>query len=127
MALATSIVLPLTALAQYTLPATILSVTLAVVFLLSFVYRSQEIYQFRTMSGQAVVVRLSASFGCLRKMRRLVGDVSRAIESSKKDIVLHDTSYLRAEMKAHYKLAETGVISREACSDGTAQILSKFG
>ena len=60
-------------------------------------------------------------------MRRLVDDVSLAIAESKQGIVLNDTSYLRAEMKAHYKLAETGVISREACSDGTAQILSKFG
>ena len=30
-------------------------------------------------------------------------------------------------MKAHYKLAETGVISRKACSDGTSAILSRFG
>jgi hypothetical protein len=30
-------------------------------------------------------------------------------------------------MQAHYKLAETGVITREECSDGTALILSKFG
>jgi len=127
MALIASMALPVTALADFVVPSTILAVTLAAVFLLLFIYRSQEVFRFRTMSGLAVVVKLSASFGCIRKMRKLVRDVTRAIENSKKNIVLHDTNYLRAEMKAHYKLAETGVISREACSNGTSLILSKFG
>jgi hypothetical protein len=127
LALLGSIALPITPLAEFVVPSTILAVTLATVLLLLFIYRSQEIFQFRTKSGMAVVVRLSASFGCIRKMRKLVRNVKKAIEKSRANIQLNDTNYLRAEMKAHYKLAETGVITREACSNGTAQILSKFG
>lgn len=127
LALVASLALPASPFAVYTLPATILVTTVAVICLLMFVYRSQEVFLFRTASGCAVVTRLSASFGCIRKMRALVSEISRAIEHSKQNIQVNDKKYLRAEMKAHYKLAETGVISREACSNGTSLILSKFG
>jgi hypothetical protein len=127
LALITSMVLPSTPFAEFTAPATVLAITMATICLLLFVYRSQEIFQFRTASGRAVVSSLSASFGCIRKMRNLVSTITQAIEQSKQHIRLNDTNYLRAEMKAHYKLAETGVISREACSDGTTLILSRFG
>lgn len=127
LALIASMVLPSTPFAEFTAAATVLAITSATIYLLLFIYRSQEIFRFRTASGCAVVSSLSASFGCIRKMRDLAGHISRAIEQSKQDIRLSETNYLRAEMKAHYKLAETGVISREACSNGTTLILSKFG
>jgi len=127
LALLGSVVLPLTALAPYVVPVTVTTATLATILLLLFVYRSEEAFQFRTASGQAVVLHLSASFGCIRRMRSVVREVSRAIEASSSHIEVQDVNYLRAEMKAHYKLAETGVISREACSNGTSMILSKFG
>ena len=53
--------------------------------------------------------------------------VREAIAKANADSGVHDVRYLRAEMQAHYKLAETGVITREACSNGTALILGKFG
>ena len=126
-ALLTSMILPMTALAQYVVPATISVATVATILLLLFVYRTEEVFRFRTASGKAVVLKLSSSFGCIRKMRSIVKEISRAIEASSSRIRVRDVNYLRAEMKAHYKLAETGVITREACSDGTSLILSKFG
>ena len=69
---------------------------------------------------------LTASFGCKRRTRSIVKEISDAIRDARQDHTANDIDYLRAEMKAHYKLAETGVISRKACSHGTALILSKF-
>ena len=92
-----------------------------------FIYRSEQTHQFRTASGNAIVLSLTGSFGCIRRMRALAREVKLAIAEVAQDTDIHDVRYLRAEMQAHYKLAETGVITREACSNGTSLILSKFG
>ena len=56
----------------------------------------------------------------------IVKEICNAIRDARQQNTENDIDYLRAEMKAHYKLAETGVISRKACSNGTTLILSKF-
>ena len=126
LALFVSIALPLTNVAQYTISLTAILATLAVLSLLFFVYRSEVTHQFCTASGQTVVLSLTGSFGCDHRMRAIAREIRQAIECASAETGAHDVHYLRAEMSAHYKLAETGVITREACSDGTALILSKF-
>ncbi len=127
LALFVSVVLPLTNLAQYTISVTVILTTLAILGLLSFVYRSEETHQFCTTSGRTVVLSLTGSFGCDHRMRAMAGEIRQAIIRASAETGAHDVRYLRAEMQAHYKLAETGAITRKACSDGTALILSKFG
>lgn len=126
--LATGIVLPLTAIASYAYPAAILLATAAAVALMLFVYRSEERHHFRTATGRTRVVTLRATFGSIRRFRDAVREIERAIRGSAGPTEAErDQRYLRAEMQAHYRLAQTGVISREACSRGTALILTKFG
>ena len=127
LALFASFVLPLTSLAQHTISATAVLATLAILSLLFSVYRSEVTHQFCTASGRTVVLSLIGSFGCERHMHAVAREIQQAIVRASADTGVHDVHYLRAEMSAHYKLSETGVISREACSDGTTLILSKFG
>lgn len=122
-----SFALPLTSLAPYTFSATAILATSAAVGLLLFIYRSEQTHSFCTASGHAVVLSLTGSLGCMRRMRALAREVKLAIAEIAQETDAHDVRYLRAEMQAHYRLAETGVITREACSDGTSLILSKFG
>ena len=126
-ALSSSFALPMTTIAQYTMSAVLLTATLALLCLILFVYRSEVIFQFCTARGQTVVLSLKGSFGCIRRMREMACQVQQAILSATADTDADDVRYLRAEMQAHYKLVETGVITREACSNGTTLILSKFG
>jgi len=60
-------------------------------------------------------------------VRAAVDHISEAAARAKSNTGANDKSYLRAEMKAHYRLVEMGVISREDCYVSTTQILSKFG
>jgi len=126
-ALVVSFVLPLTPVAGFTLSATASLATLAVIGLLLFVYRSDVTHRFCTANGHTVVLSLIGSFGCVGKSRRAARAMRKAIAEAAGRYDARDVRYLRAEMQAHYKLAETGVISREACSSGTSLILSKFG
>lgn len=127
LALLTSFVLPLTNLAQHTISSTAILATLAILSLLIFVYRSEVTYQYYTASGQTKVLSLIGSFGCNHRMRVLAHEIRLEAKRASANTGDYDVNYLRAEMVAHYKLAETGVITREACSDGTSLILSKFG
>lgn len=121
------LLLPLTDLAHLRFAATTLLGTLSAVAFLLFIYQSEEQLRFFTASGRAEVITLTSSFGCISKVRRAARGIRQRVNAVRGDAGLHDVRYLRAEMQAHYKLRETGVISREACSQGTAQILSKFG
>lgn len=121
------VVLPLIGLATYSFAATTLLGTIAAVALMLFIYKSVECTRFCTASGRADVLTLVASPGCITKMRRAAREIQRAIGRVVGDGSGLDERYLRAEMQAHYRLREKGVISQEACSDGTAQILAKFG
>lgn len=126
-ALFVSFVLPLTSVAGYTMSATAFLATLAVIGLLLFVYRSEVTHRFCTANGHTIVLSLTGSFGCMRRARLAARAIGNAIAAAAGRYDARDVRYLRAEMQAHYRLAETGVISREACSNGTSLILSKFG
>lgn len=127
LALFAALILPVTPIPQYAAPAaTILSAFTLLLFFV-FIYRSKISHIFRTASGKTDVVSLCGSIGCFRQAQNMAVKVRKAIEGACEDSGVHDVRYLRAEMQAHYRLAETGVITREECSDGTALILSKFG
>ena len=119
--------LALAGLSGFAWSASIALSVIATLSLMMFVYRSRAKYEFRTTIGQAVVLSLSASFGCMRKVKAIAGSISNAVAHARSGTSASDESYLRAEMKAHYRLVEMGVISREACSLSTTQILSRFG
>ncbi len=127
LALFSSMVLPLTILAHYTTPSTAILATAAILSLMFFVYRSEVTHQFCTASGKTVVLTLTGSWGCNHHISAMAIEIRKAILRASAETGAHDVRYLRAEMQAHYNLADTGVITREACSDGTAIILSKFG
>ena len=127
LALIVSFALPLINMPQYAFSVGAIIGTLAVLNLLLFVYRSEVKHRFRTASGKAVVLTLTGSFGCIHRMREVASDVKRAIAENSDNTNRRDAVFLRAEMQAHYKLADTGVITREACANGTSLILTKFG
>lgn len=119
-------VLPKTLFSSYTITASVVSAALALVALLVHLDRREVRYRFVTANGRAVVLTLSGSFGCMRRTRAAVRMIREAINRARKDSSSQAIDDLRAEMKAHYKLAENGVITQEACADGTRLILSKF-
>jgi hypothetical protein len=88
--------------------------------------RSHERIEFFTLHGRASVLCLLASLGSLRRFRAFVPVLSRAIEEAAERIVDDPSAYLRAEMREHYRLRGTGVLSNEACAAATGLILSQF-
>ncbi len=127
LAILASTLLPATGFVRYAEFATIVLSGLAIGLFGNFVYRSKVSHFFCTASGKTEVVSLTGSLGCFGRAREISAQVSKAAARACEDSGVHDIRYLRAEMQAHYRLAETGVITREECSDGTALILSKFG
>lgn len=125
-AILAALLLPMTALSTYALSAAAIFATLALFALLSHIYRHDVRYRFVTATGRAAVLTLPGSFGCMRRTRASVRMIREAISDARSEDNVGDVAYLRAEMKAHYKLAETGVISQQACADGTRLILSRF-
>ena len=123
--LASYVLLPITELSSYASATTILLGTLTAVAFLLFINKSEECIRFYTASGRAEVLSLASSFGCVRKARRTARAIQTSINGAGSGT--YDVRYLRAEMQAHYRLRENGVITPQACADGTAQILSKFG
>jgi len=122
------VILPLAGLESYSFTATTLLGTLAAVALMLFVHRSDETHVFYTAVGKTEVLALTGSFGCLRRCRKAAQAIQGAVKGSHCGAAAReDIRYLKAEMKAHYRLAETGVISRQACSEGTSLILARFG
>lgn len=126
-AIAAWLLAPWTGLTSYLQPAGVIATAGAIIALLTLVYRSYDTFSFYTASGSAEVLTIRANLGCLRRCRKLVPQISRAIRNAVAGIKLDEETYLRAEMQAHYRLRETGVITRETCSDGVSMILSKFG
>ena len=127
LALLASYTLPTTQYSSYSLSATAVMAAIATLSLLLFVYKSDVQFQFRTAIGQASVLTLTGSFGCIRKTRAAAKAIVAAVRESRAARDTRDISYLRAEMRAHYELAKSGVISEKDCSDCTAQILARFG
>jgi len=111
----------------YMFPASIVFAAAAIVALLLFIYQSGKKILFSTASGKVPVLILHASFGCLRRYRSMVPEISRAIGAAIIRNTLEEGPYLRAEMQDHYRLRNSDIITPQACSTGTARILARFG
>ncbi len=116
-----------TTLDAYLFPASIVLATGAFVALLLFTYQSGEKNLFYTASGNVPALMLLTNFGCYRRGRSIVPEISQAIGVAILRNTLEEEPYLRAEMQDHYRLRNEGIITPEACSTGTARILSRFG
>ena len=120
------IYLPATQFSLYVAPISMGLALLASVFLFACAFHSKTSHRFRSVTGKTEFVSLTGTYGCFGRARALAKQVQKTISRACANDDLLNTGFLRAEMKAHYKLAEIGAISRDACSDGTARILNKF-
>jgi hypothetical protein len=89
-------------------------------------YRSCERTAFSTIHGRICVLELVANLGSLKKFRAFVPALSAAIEAAADRIGDDTAAFLRAEMREHYRLRGDGVLSNQACADGTGRILAQF-
>lgn len=91
-----------------------------------FACRTTETITFRTAEGRAPALVLRANVGCLRACRAMVPHLIQCLTEARRTVPADRTDYLRREMREHYRLQEIGVLSADACSDGTRRILGKF-
>lgn len=107
------------------LPAAFLLGAAAGIFGWLFLSQSGERCVFRTRNGRAETLALFATFGSIRMLRRIVPAVVTGIREAGKSDGDKNAS-LRAEMREHYRLAQTGVITEEECGTCTQRILRHF-
>ena len=115
-----------TSLARFFGPIAVVFGAGALLAFLLFVYRTRDRTKFFTAHGEVEVVTLLATLGCYRRCRAVVPEIRRAIEAARANNNPNKAEYLREEMRDHYRLRESGVISPEACAEGTRRILSQF-
>lgn len=121
------LLLPIAGLASSMPYGVALGLLLSALAVCQLMRKTRQIHSFFTASGRALVLRLEANLGCLRKSRKAARAVGRAIRETVAGSDSGDMRQLRAEMQAHYRLLEKGVISKDVCSRSTAEILAKFG
>ena len=90
------------------------------------IYSSHEKTEFCTLHGRAAVLQLVANIGSIRKFRAFVPLLSQAIEEAAERIGTDTATYLRGEMREHYRLRGDGVLDNEECARGTGRILAQF-
>ena len=117
----------LTSLDTFTVPASIVFSTGAIVALLLCVYQSGEKIRYFTASGNVPVLLILTNFGCFRRSGKIVSEITAAIVIATNKNTLEEEPYLRAEMQEHYRLRNEGVITPKACNTASSRILSRFG
>jgi hypothetical protein len=90
------------------------------------IYLSHEKIEFCTLHGRAVVLRLVANVGSIKKFRGFVPQLTQAIEEAAERIGTDTAAFLRAEMREHYRLRGDGVLDNDECARGTGRILAQF-
>jgi hypothetical protein len=113
-------------LASIALPTGIAAAVVMIAVLMVAANRSHEKIAFNTIHGRATVLCLTANLGSVRRVRSAVPALSRAIEEAAETIGEDTSAYLRSEMREHYRLRGDGVLSNEACAEGTGRILAQF-
>jgi hypothetical protein len=91
-----------------------------------FVYRAEEQVQFLTRHGRVALVTLVGSYGCLGACRTLVPLLVTAIKESASRDSGDKNSFLRAEVREHYRLREQGLLSSGDCLSAVQRILGRF-
>lgn len=108
-----------------TIPAMILLLTAAAVAFAACAYRTRKDVVFVTRHGRAPVIRLMATLGSFRALRRIEPQLSEEIRKAA-TTGIDEQRMLRSEMREHYRLAECGVLSQEDCAASTQRILTHF-
>jgi hypothetical protein len=85
-----------------------------------------ETVAFRTAEGRVPVLVLRANLGCIGACRALVPSIVEAITEARRAITVDRSTYLRREMREHYRLQEIGVLTANTCTSGTRRILAQF-
>jgi hypothetical protein len=88
--------------------------------------RSHETIEYVTLHGRARVLALVANFGAIKPFRAFVPELSHAIEEAAENVSGDTSSFLRGEMREHYRLRADGVLSVGSCAESTARILAHF-
>ena len=114
------------ALAELAVPTGVVAALVAIGMLCVAIYRSHEKIEINTIHGRATVLCFTANLGGVRRTRAIVPALSRAIEEAAETISEDTSAYLRGEMREHYRLRGDGVLSNEACAEGTGRILAQF-
>jgi hypothetical protein len=90
-----------------------------------FLYGNGELAVFRTARGHGEVLELFASIGESATLRRIVPAIVAGIRAAAEPSPDTQT-YLREEMREHYRLAQSGVLSEDECTTCTQRILQQF-
>jgi len=88
--------------------------------------RSHETIEYVTLHGRARVLVLVANFGAMKPFRAFVPELSRVIEEAAEEFGGDTSSFLRAEMREHYRLRGDGILSVGTCAECTGRILAHF-
>ena len=99
--------------------------TLALIFA-ACAYRTQKRVTFYTRHGRAPIIELLGTLGSFRELRRIVPKLGEAIAEAAESAPKERTRLLRSEMREHYRLRESGIISEEVCGVCTQRILNQF-
>ena len=91
-----------------------------------FLYLTYERIHFFTATGECEVLRLLGSVESFRTCRTIAESLTKAISEAQAQNAVDWSIYLRKEMREHYRLERAEVISHDACSEGTRNILSRF-
>jgi hypothetical protein len=110
----------------FAMPAALLAASGTLISAAVALRRSHERTDFYTIHGRARVLSLVATFGSIKQFRAFVPVLCRAIEESADKISGDTSTYLRAEMREHYRLRGDGILSNESCAESTGRILAQF-
>jgi len=98
----------------------------SVISFMLFLYLTYERIHFFSATGECEVLRLMGSVESVRTCRTIAEALSKAIMEAQAQNTVDWSTYLRKEMHEHYRLERADVISHDACSIATRNILGRF-
>jgi hypothetical protein len=94
--------------------------------LLIGIRHTEERVTFRTLHGRAIVLTLLANLGCFRACRALAPQLVTAITEARRRNTNDRQRLLREEVREHYRLTETRVLSERARAAAVREVLAHF-
>jgi len=113
-------------LSAWSVPAAIAGGVVTAGILFVAFYLTHEKIHFQTLHGRADVVRFGAGLGTIRRFRKLLPTIVDAIADAAETVGDETAVYLRAEMREHYRLRSSGILSEQQCAESTGRILAQF-
>ena len=101
-----------------------LVVVLGAFVMVSFLRRTTETLELRSLHGHAPLARLTGGLGSARRLTALVCDLSRSAKAARAARPRDRRQFLREEMRAHHGLHQSGVLSAEEYESSKARILA---